>query len=296
MVQHQEILESTFDQNPLDLIFNYFKVYETNHSRLLLEALKYLAALLSHTKFAIEFIQSQGVHRLVEVPLESIAAIGVAKCLHQIANCEDAMEKVCLLEDFIIQQLIRYALNLLECPYKSGRCYAVMFLGDSFQYRIMLEQFDGQDGFRRIYNMIRNLPILSMENPCEFADDPTFFFYRVLLEHVFAAFTLYFETHLAVKVEDLLRIQVCKISVSPQSSLPPYKAIKLNYDQIQDLIATAQELLPFEESWPPVDLFVDLGGIRLLLLVTGIYLWRTPKEESILPSIVSAWVWNLLRC
>ncbi|XP_046446583.1 DDB1- and CUL4-associated factor 1-like isoform X1 [Daphnia pulex] len=283
MGEYQELLVHMFEQKALDLILNYIDFDETQDSRLSFEALKYLGALLCHKKFAIEFIHHQGLHRLLEIPRPSIAATGVAMCLYYIAYCEDAMERVCLLPDHVIQELVRYALWLLECSHESGRCHATMFFGTSFQFRIILEQFDAQDGLRRLYNMISTLSILSMEDASDLLDDDESHAARQTVRHVCAALKRYFEIHLAGKVEHLQRIRVREMGGSPHPSTPPYKAIKLNADQIIDLITTAQELLPFRASWSPVNEFVSLGGIPLLLQVIAIsYLWNfTGRAETV---------------
>lgn len=289
MGEYQELLVHMFEQKALDLILNYIDFDATQDSRLSFEALKYLGALLCHKKFAIEFIHHQGLHRLLEIPRPSIAATGVAMCLYYIAYCEDAMERVCLLPDHVIQELVRYALWLLECSHESGRCHATMFFGTSFQFRIILEQFDAQDGLRRLYNMISTLSILSMDDASDLLDDDESHAARQTVRHVCSALKRYFEIHLALKVEHLQRIRVREMGGSPHPSTPPYKAIKLNPDQIIDLITTAQELLPFRASWSPVNEFVSLGGIPLLLQVIAIsYLWNfTGRAETVRSALVN---------
>lgn len=48
----------------------------------------------------------------------------------------------------------RYALWLLGCSHDSGRCHATMFFGLSFQFKIILDEFDNQDGLRKLYNVV----------------------------------------------------------------------------------------------------------------------------------------------
>jgi DDB1- and CUL4-associated factor 1 len=50
-----------FEQNALGLILGYLNVRESRDSRLAFEALKYLAALLCHKKFSIDFINMGGL-------------------------------------------------------------------------------------------------------------------------------------------------------------------------------------------------------------------------------------------
>ena len=85
-------------------------------------------------------------------------------CLYYIAYCEDAMERVCLLPEHVLYSLVAYALWLLEFSHESGRCHAIMFFGASFQFRVILELFDNQDGLRRLYNMLGTLSILSSDD------------------------------------------------------------------------------------------------------------------------------------
>ena len=48
----------------------------------------------------------------------------------------------------------RYVLWLLECSHESGRCHATMFFSMAFQFRIILQLFDVQDGLRKLYNVV----------------------------------------------------------------------------------------------------------------------------------------------
>ena len=167
MGEYQELLSHMFEQNALGLILNYINFDETQDSRLSFEALKCLGALMCHKKFAIEFINAQGLHQLLKIPKPSIAATGVSMCLYYIAYCEDAMERVCLLPEHVLHSLVAYALWLLEFSHESGRCHAIMFFGASFQFRVILELFDNLDGLRRLYNMLSTLSILSLEDQPE---------------------------------------------------------------------------------------------------------------------------------
>lgn len=96
-----------FEHNALSLILKYTNIRETKETRLGFESLKYLAALLCHKKVSIEFINMGGLKSLLEVPRPSVAATGVSICLYYISYCEDAMERVCLLPQYIVSDLVR---------------------------------------------------------------------------------------------------------------------------------------------------------------------------------------------
>ena len=55
---------------------------------------QYLAVLLCHKKFTIEFLQRGGVKKLLDVYRPSIAATGVSLCLYYLSYFDDAMERV----------------------------------------------------------------------------------------------------------------------------------------------------------------------------------------------------------
>lgn len=61
MGDYQEFLSHVFEKDALELILCYVNVRVTKEARLAFEALKYLAALLCHKKFSIEFIQCKGL-------------------------------------------------------------------------------------------------------------------------------------------------------------------------------------------------------------------------------------------
>lgn len=71
MGDYQEFLSHVFEKDALELILCYVNVRVTKEARLAFEALKYLAALLCHKKFSIEFIQCKGL----EVSLQDFIII-----------------------------------------------------------------------------------------------------------------------------------------------------------------------------------------------------------------------------
>lgn len=277
MGEYQEFLSHVFEKNALDLILQLINLRESKNSRLAFEALKYLASLLCHKKFSIEFINVRGLRRLLEVPRPSIAATGVSICLYYLAYCEDAMERVCLLPQHILSDLVRYSLWLLECSHDSGRCHATMFFGLSFQFRVILEEFDAQDGLRKLYNVMSTLPILAVEEDTTLNEDEECSA-RQIVRHVCVALKRYLEAHLYIKAEQLRRAHIRENSVETQKlqvTLPKYKACKSSPEEVQEQICTLLELMSFRAHWQPVDELMRLGGITLLLQVIAFaYEWN----------------------
>ncbi|XP_015592149.1 protein mahjong [Cephus cinctus] len=267
MGEYQEFLGHVFEQNALELILKYINVRETKDSRLAFEALKYLASLLCHKKFSIEFLNMGGLHKLLDVPRPSVAATGVSICLYYLAYCEDAMERVCLLPKHIISDLVTYALWLLERSHDSGRCHATMFFGFSFPFKVILEEFDAQDGLRKLYNVISTLPILNIEEEPALNDDEECAS-RQIVRHVAVALKRYMEAHLYLKAEQLQRAENARTERDTwQPSLPPYKACKLSSEEVQAKVEVLQELMHIRAVWSPVEELHRLGGITLLLQI-----------------------------
>lgn len=282
MGEYQEFLSHVFEQHALELILSYANVRETKQARLAFEALKYLAALLCHKKFSIEFIQCGGLEAILEVPRPSIAATGVSICLYYLGYCEEAMERVCLLPKYVVNNLVRYALWLLECSHDSGRCHATMFFGLTFQFKVILEEFDAQDGLRKLHNVISTLPILSGEDHMPSLNEDAECAARQIVRHVCVAYKRYLEAHLQQRVDQLHRAQIRppagvdrSPSMPPIISQPDYKACKATPEDVQQKIDTLIQLLPFRAHWHPVDQLLKLGGITLLLKIIAFsYEWN----------------------
>ncbi|XP_076661247.1 lisH and WD40 domain-containing protein mahjong [Halictus rubicundus] len=267
MGEYQEFLGHVFEQNALELILKYINVRETKDSRLAFEALKYLASLLCHKKFSIEFLNVGGLQKLLDVPRPSVAATGVSICLYYLAYCEDAMERVCLLPKHVISDLVTYALWLLERSHDSGRCHATMFFGFSFPFKVILQEFDAQDGLRKLFNVISTLPILNLEEEPTLNDDEECAS-RQIVRHVAVALKRYMEAHLHLKAEQLQRAENVRAERDTlQPSLPPYKACKLSSEEVQAKVEILQELMSVRAVWPPVEELHRLGGITLLLQI-----------------------------
>lgn len=61
MGEYQEFLPYVFEHNAMDIIFSYIDKVDNKNTCLAFEALKYLASLLCHKKFCIEFITRSGL-------------------------------------------------------------------------------------------------------------------------------------------------------------------------------------------------------------------------------------------
>lgn len=259
MGEYQEFLPFIFENDAMDIIFNFIE--NPKDLCLTFEALKYLASLLCHKKCCIEFLSKNGIQKLLKLPRQSTTATGIAIALYYIAYCEEAMERICSMSPRLISELITYALGLLGCSHDSGRCHATMFFGLSFQFKQMLEEFDMQDGLRKLYNVISVLSILSQTEEYSLSADEENA-ERQVIRHVCVAIKKYFESHLFFKYTQVMR--------TPSTRIPiPMRALKNPTEVIDDQIMSLQNILPMKSNWQPVNIFIQLGGVTLFILIIG---------------------------
>ncbi|XP_050502243.1 protein mahjong [Diabrotica virgifera virgifera] len=272
----QEFLSHVFEHDALELILCYINVRVTKEARLAFEALKYLSALLCHKKFSIEFIQCKGLEIVLEnIPRPSIAATGVSMCFYYLGYCEEAMERVCLLPKHVISHLVKYALWLLECAHDSGRCQSIMFFGLTFQFKVIVDEFDLQDGLRKLHNVIATLPILHPDSDRALLNEEVEISYRQIVRHVCVAYRRYLEVHLYQKVESIRRSQLRPNERLATMLQPSFKACKSSPEEIQQQIDMLFQIMPYRSHWHPVDQLLKLGGITLLLkIIAFAYEWN----------------------
>lgn len=256
MAEYQENLVYIFEKHALDLILGMVNPHESEYTRVSFEALKYLAALLCHKKFAVEFIGVGGVQHLLEIRRPSLSAIGASVCFYYLAYCEDSMERVCLLPNDVLLDLVSYNLWLLKYRHDSGRCHATMFFGFSFLFLTILNEFDRHNGLCDLYNVMSTVKLLvDPDNDLLNEDEESSS--RQVIRHVCVALKRYLEAHLFLKVQQL----------QSNSEMPTFKVCKATPESVAEQIETVLELLPFKSKWEPVDKLYDYGAITLLLRV-----------------------------
>uniref|UniRef100_A0A8C7DLV6 DDB1- and CUL4-associated factor 1 n=1 Tax=Oncorhynchus kisutch TaxID=8019 RepID=A0A8C7DLV6_ONCKI len=264
-----------------ELLMHYIDLKHTNDVQLTFDSLLYLASLLLHKKFAADFIAHGGVQKLLEIPRPSMAATGVSLCLYYLAYNQDAMERVCMLPDSVLSDMVGYALWLLECSHASGCCHTTIFFSISFSFRAILQLFDHQDGLRRLVNLISTLEILNPEDQGAMLSDDQVFSSRQTAKHTCMCLRRYFEAHLAVKVEQVkqsLQRTEGGAQVHPQ---PYYKSCSYSHEQVVDMIDFLIDCGPTQLHWEPVEVFHKLSCIPLVLQLISIACdWRSYYGRS----------------
>ncbi|XP_030566338.1 protein mahjong isoform X1 [Drosophila novamexicana] len=287
--EYQEFLAMAFGNNVMALIFGHLEELDRRDTCLAYEVLKYLASLLCHKKFALEFISRGGLELLLNVPRPSLATTGVSIAIYYLAYCEDAMERICSMPRPLISNLVRYALWILGRCHDSSKCHATMFFSLSFQFKAILDEFDSQDGLRKLYNVISVLKILDpshndSDNGSDINEDVECAS-RQMVRHVCIAMKRYMEAHFFYKYNNFLCQHYATSSSSSTHyfSQQPTVAAKLTFDQLHEQLRTLQEHTSVRGHWEPVDQLMKLGGITLLLRIIAFsYDWvNSGRSETV---------------
>ncbi|VVC46308.1 Hypothetical protein CINCED_3A018660, partial [Cinara cedri] len=270
--EYQEFLCHAYEKNSLYLVMKIISTSDKQNGYLTFEALKYLASLLCHKKIATEFVCISGLQKILTIPRPSIPSTGVSICFYYLSYCEEAMERICLLPDHILIDLVKYALWMLECSHDSSRCHATMFFSYSFHYRVIQEIFDSHDGLRKLINVISTLPLLSSEDS-EYSqlNEDAECSARQTIRHVCAGLKHYFEAHLHIKAQIIRRTKIRDSGLTSSFNnifpVPGYKSNKKSQTEVYEEIELVSNEMSLKSHWSPVDKFIKLGGLNIMLQI-----------------------------
>ncbi|KAI8782336.1 DDB1- and CUL4-associated factor 1 [Biomphalaria glabrata] len=257
---YHELLSPILEHNAMSLIFHYINLSENKDIRLAFDALRFLSVILCHKKFAAEFITKGGVQKLLEIHRPSIAATGVSLCFYYITYFEDATERLCMLPENVLSDVVLYNLWLMECSHDSSRCHACLFFSQSFPYKVILNLFDKNDGLRRLINMISTLSILNADSRGNETDDELHQM-RQAARLVCDALRKYFEVHATLKADEL---RCLHHQDGANSSLRESKSVKGSKFTMEENMDILLEYLPPKSNWLPEIVINRLGGINIL--------------------------------
>ncbi|VDO95833.1 unnamed protein product [Soboliphyme baturini] len=301
--EYQELLPCIFERKVSQLLYNYIDFTKNNDVRLVFDALRYLATLLCHKKFAIEFVNSNGIERLLNVYEPSMASAAVSLCLYYLSYNEDVMEKICNLPGAVLDDLVNYALWLLEHSYESGRCHVTIFFTFTFMFRPILERFDARDGLRKLYNHISTLSILQDESRARILSDDQIFASRQAVRQVCNALKKYFEAQLSIKFEQLKKKHASDSKEGSSAdehaaanAHSSYKPLKMEPSTIENCVTTMLEIMPMRTTWKAVDVLQRLNGITLLLrIICNASDWYyTGKVEAVCGALDVLWICSVI--
>ncbi|WKY05016.1 hypothetical protein Q1695_005767 [Nippostrongylus brasiliensis] len=300
--EYQDLLNLAVEGHAMDLIMEYLDLEKMHDVRLTFDALRYLTSLLVHRKFALEFITRGGVQALVKVPRASMASAAAITALYYLSYNEEVMEKVCQLNEKVLDDVVDYALWCLEHSYESGMGSAAMFFVHGFYYKPILERFDQHDGLRKLHNYMSTLTVLqdaSKEDKIDLTEEQHLTSSQAIRNAV-SAFKSYFSAHLYVKLEQIRRtvgnriLQAgCNYPAGLHCNNRSYKSMQMDEDSFKDgvwLLMTA--LRASNSGWKPVDDARKLGLIRNLFGVTVLIheMGHAGRYETALNALNTLWL------
>lgn len=169
--EYQDLLVQTFEGNALELLLEYIDLEKTEDVRLTFDALKYLTSLLVHRKFALEFIEKDGIRALIRLPKTSLASVGVVTCFYYIAYNNDVMEILCQMDAETVDETVQYVLWCLEHSHESGKASACMFFSQTLLFKAILRRFEQFDGPRKLCNYISTLTLMQNHDDAELTEE-----------------------------------------------------------------------------------------------------------------------------
>lgn len=92
---------------------------------------------------------------------------------------------------------------------------------------------------------------------------------RQYAKHVCFALKRYFEAHLIIKTQHMIRANSHSSSSSwarlTNINVPPYKTFNYDYDLFMEHVEALLHLMPIRCYWKPVEELVKYGGDKLLI-------------------------------
>ncbi|ULT93812.1 hypothetical protein L3Y34_003367 [Caenorhabditis briggsae] len=275
--EYQDLLVQTFEGNALDLLLDYIDLEKTKDVRLTFDALKYLTSLLVHRKFALEFIEKDGIRALLRLPRTSLASVGVVTCFYYIAYNNDVMEMLCQMGDDIVDETVQYILWCLEHSHESGMASACMFFSQSLFFKAILRRFEQYDGPRKLFNYISTLVLMQCtENTVDLTEEQVHTSTQCV-RSVCTTFRAYLLASMYTKVEFWKKqyngagaILPCgmRIPYVFQSEVPEFRSMKTYEEVSVDCEAIVSEMcrftgMPFREA----ENMKRLGCVQMFLAV-----------------------------
>ena len=143
-----------------------------------------------------------------------------------------------------------------------------------------------QDGLRRLYNSLSTLKVSGLEESQDL-DDDELYLQRQMIKSALNALKQYTETHLAIRCEREISTTMEQDGYSPEPPRPSWIPYKLEQNQVTEQIDTLMKLMHFRSRWGPIDEFIKLGGVGLLLnLIVKSCDWiLIGKEDTVKPAL-----------
>ena len=276
--EYQELLVHVFEHKAISYILQFIDGRKNQDVRLAFDALKFLAAFLTHKKFALEFLDHGGLPQLLRVSRHGMASTGVSLCLYTLAYNEDVMERICWMKRETVEKMVSYGLWLLECSHDSSRAHAALFFSLCFQFPILLKMFDRDNGLRKLLNVISMRGLFSDDSMINELSDDEIYSRRQTAKQVTLALKRYTRAHFISETRKHTRTSVFTSDME-------CKPTTISDENFTDAVELLRQQGVQRFNWQAIDKIVQEDGL-LYLLKSIAHFWNegflyTDKTETV---------------
>uniref|UniRef100_A0A7N0TYB7 LisH domain-containing protein n=1 Tax=Kalanchoe fedtschenkoi TaxID=63787 RepID=A0A7N0TYB7_KALFE len=269
------------------------------YSGLLPDVLKLICALCAHRKFAAMFVDRDGIQKLLAVARVDQTLVDVSSCLFTIGSLQGIMERVCALPSEVVHQVVRLALELLECSQDQARKNAALFFNAAFVFQAILDSFDSQDGLQKLLGLLHDAAFVrSGTNSGAVGLSGAFRNNRAPPEvltssekqiafHTCVALRQYFRAHLLLLVESVRPTKINRTTARNALNIrAPNKPLDISNEAMDAVFIQLQKDRKLGSAfvrakWPAVERFLSFGGHNIML-----ELCQAPSDERYLHDLV----------
>ncbi|GAV63643.1 hypothetical protein CFOL_v3_07161 [Cephalotus follicularis] len=268
---------------------------------LLPDVMKLICALAAHRKFAALFVDRGGIQKLLSIPRVTQNFFGLSSCLFTIGSLQGIMERVCALPSDVVHQVVKLAIQLLDCPQDQARKNAALFFAAAFVFRAVIDAFDAQDGLQKLLGLLSDAASVrsgvnsvalglstsaSLRNDRSPADVLTSS-EKQIAYHTCVALRQYFRAHLLLLVESVRpnksNRSVARNNPSVRAAYKPLDISNEAMDAVFLQLQKDRKLGPafVRSRWPAVEKFLSSNGH-----ITMLELCQAPPVERYLHDLL----------
>uniref|UniRef100_M4D199 LisH domain-containing protein n=1 Tax=Brassica campestris TaxID=3711 RepID=M4D199_BRACM len=257
-------------------------------SPLLPDVMKLICALAAHRKFAAMFVDRGGLQKLLAVPRVTETFYGLSSCLYTIGSLQGIMERVCALPSDLIHQVVKLAIELLDCSQDQARKNSALFFAAAFVFRAILDAFDAHNSLQKLLAILKDAAsVRTGANSDRSAPEVMTSSEKQMAFHTCFALRQYFRAHLLLLVESIRPSRSGRGGVPKVPNIrAAHKPLDISNEAVDAVFLQLQKdrkLGPtfVRTQWPAVNSFLASSGH-----VTMLELCQTPPVDRYLHDLL----------
>ncbi|KAJ0247438.1 DDB1- and CUL4-associated factor 1 [Hirschfeldia incana] len=257
-------------------------------SPLLPDVMKLICALAAHRKFAAMFVDRGGLKKLLAVPRVTETFYGLSSCLYTIGSLQGIMERVCALPSDLIHQVVKLAIELLDCSQDQARKNSALFFAATFVFRAILDAFDAHNSLQKLLTILKDAAsVRTGANSDRSAPEVMTSSEKQMAFHTCFALRQYFRAHLLLLVESIRPIRSGRGGVPRVPNIrAAHKPLDISNEVVDAVFLQLQKDRKLGQTfvrtqWPAVNNFLASSGH-----VTMLELCQTPPVDRYLHDLL----------